>query len=46
MREYNEELAHQKIVSDLGHGFEQKKNVDAKNIVSNQSTINKFKKDK
>jgi len=45
MREYNEELANQKIVSDLGRGFEQKKTGEPKNVISKQATINKSKKD-
>lgn len=38
MREYNEELAHQKTVSDLGRGFEQKKIVEPNDVISKQAT--------
>lgn len=46
MKDYNEELAHQKIISDLGKGFEQNKRVDSKNIISKQAIISNSDKKK
>ena len=46
MKEYKEELAHQKIISDPGKGSGQKKTGEAKNFISKQVTINKSSEEK